>query len=266
MLYYILWVVAALATGGIYYLSPSLHPALILPILIGFFVALCLLYLLFILVSPVVFPRGTPEHPSPYAAGSIRVALGWFMRIFCVRLRVVGAEKLPSEPVVYVCNHRSALDPVFIICGLRHRRMAFVSKESVLKYPIVGPHMRRAAFLGIDRSSPMQSMRAIHRAARYVREDGIDYGIFPEGTRSHSDELLPFKNGAFLLAKKADAPIVVLTMRGSDTALSRLPWHRPRIKITVTEIIGKEDVRALSHDELSEKARHAMQSDLYPKE
>ncbi len=265
MLYYIFWILAALATGGVYALAPSLHLALILPIFVGFFVAFCLLFLLFILVSPVFFPQGTPEHPSPYASRAIRVALNWFMRIFCVRLRVEGKEKLPEGPVVYVCNHRSALDPVFIICGFRRRHMAFVSKQSVLKYPIVGPHMRRAAFLGIDRDSPMQSLRAIHRAARYVREDGIDYGIFPEGTRSRSDALLPFKNGAFLLAKKADVPIAVLTMRGSDTALSRLPWHRPNIKITVTEIIRVEDVRTLSHDELSARARRAMENDLYPK-
>lgn len=263
MLYYIFWFMAALATGGAYALAPSLHPAFILPILLGFFVALCLLFLLFILVTPIFFPKGTPEHPSPYASRAIRVALGWFMRIFCVKLRVVGKEKLPEGPVVYVCNHRSALDPVFIICGLPHRKMAFVSKQSVLKYPIVGPHMRRAAFLGIDRESPMQSMRAIHRAARYVREDGIDYGIFPEGTRARGEGLLPFKNGAFLLAKKADVPIAVLTMRGSDTALSRLPWRRPNIKITVTDIIDTESVRTLSHDELAARARAAMENDLY---
>lgn len=260
MLYFFFWLEALLASVGIYFLTDrAFHPLWLILITIGLFVALCLLYLVYLYVSGALLPRKAPEHVRPFAAWSIRVALHWFMRIFCVSIKVEGAEKLPESPAVLVCNHRSALDPVFIICGLRRRHMSFVAKQSVMKYPIVGPYARRAGFLGIDRESPMQSMRTIHRAAKFIREDGIDYGIFPEGTRSRTKELLPFKSGAFLMAKKADAPIVVLTMEGSDRVFQDLPFRRPRIRITVCDVIGVEEVRAKTHEELSGAVRGVMQ-------
>ena len=261
MLYFFFWFEALCASVGIYFLAErAFHPLLILPIMIGIFVSLCLLYLVYLYVSGELLPRAYPERVRPFAAFSIRLALHWFMRIFCVKITVEGAEKLPDTPVVLVCNHRSALDPVFIICGLRRRKMAFVAKESVMKYPVVGPYARRAGFLGIDRESPMQSMRTLHRAAKLVRADGIDYGIFPEGTRSRTGELLPFKSGAFLLAKKADAPIAVLTMEGSSGVFHGLRrLRRPRIHITVCDVIDVERVRKQSYEELSTAVRGVME-------
>lgn len=261
MLYFFFWLEALLGGVGIYFLANrGFHPLWLLPITVGLFVALCLLYLLFLYVSGELLPKKNPDHVRPFAAHSIRVALHWFMRVFCVSIKVQGAEKLPKDtPVVLVCNHRSALDPVFIICGLRRRKIAFVAKESVMKYPIVGPYARRAGFLGIDRESPMQAMRTIHRAARFIREDGVDYGIFPEGTRSRTEALLPFKSGAFLMAKKADSPIAILTMEGSAGVIRGLPFHRPKIRLTVCEVIGVDEVRAKTHEELSARVRGVME-------
>ena len=262
MLYFFFWLEALAGGVGLYFLTDrAFHPAVILPITVGLFVALCLLYLVFLYISGELLPKDTPDHVRPFAAFSIRVALHWFMRIFCVKITVEGADKLPDTPVVLVCNHRSALDPVFIVCALRRRRMAFVAKEVVMKFPIVGPYARRAGFLGIDRESPMKAMRTIQRASKFIREDGIDYGIFPEGTRSRTDELLPFKSGAFLMAKKADAPIAVLTMEGSREVFPGLRrLRRPRVKVTVCDVISADDVRAKTHDELSEQARAVMAS------
>ena len=137
--------------------------------------------------------------------------------------------------------------------------MAFVSKQSVAKYPFIGPYMNACAYVFIDRDSPMQSLRAIHRAAKYVRDARIDYGIFPEGTRGKGKELLPFKSGAFVLAKKADAPIAVLSMDGSEGFVSRLPFRLPRIQLTVKGLIPVEEVRAMTPDALSARTREMME-------
>ena len=118
--------------------------------------------------------------------------------------------------------------------------------------------MNKSGFVFVDRDSPMQAMRVIHRAAKYVKENNLNYGVFPEGTRSRDGKLLPFKSGAFVLAKKADVPIAVMTIEGSETAISGLPFHRPRVKVTVAGTIPVEDVRALSPDELSDRTRAMM--------
>ena len=262
MVYLLFWLESAVLTALLYLFNASLHPVWILPLLVGFFLAFCILFVSYLEITSFFLPKGTPERPHRFAFLTIRMALPWFVSLLGTRLRVRGKEKLPPEPTVLVCNHRSAFDPVFIVAGLHHRKMAFVSKKSVQKYAFIGPYMNAAAFVFIDRDSPMQAMRAIHRAAGYVKNEGIDYGIFPEGTRSRSGELLEFKNGAFLMAKKASAPITVLTMQGSETAISGLPFHRPNIRIEVVGVIAKEDVAALSQEEISARVRAMMEASL----
>lgn len=263
MLTILFWLASAAITGLLYYANPTLHLAWILPLLIGFFLAICILFVVYLEISSFFLPKDPPkEKPRPYAFHTIRLALPWFITLLGTRIRVTGRERLPSEPTVLVCNHRSAFDPVFLICGFKRRKMAFVSKASVLKYPFIGPYMNSAACVFIDRDSPMQSMRAIHRAAGYVKNAGIDYGIFPEGTRSRDGQLLSFKEGAFVMAKKAGAPITVLVMQGSETAISGLPFHRPKIRITVVGVIPKEEVAALTNEEISARVRSMMESAL----
>lgn len=263
----LLFWLASLAVTALFYLpTPRLHYAWILPLLIGFFIAFSLLFVVYLEISSFFLPKDPPkDKPRPYAFHTIRLALPWFFALLGTRIRVTGREKLPAEPTVLVCNHRSAFDPALIICGFKKRKMAFVSKASVLKYPFIGPYMNSAACVFIERDSPMQAMRAIHRAAGYVKNAGIDYGIFPEGTRSRDGQLLEFKEGAFVMAKKAGAPITVLVMQGSEHAFSRiyrLPFHPPRIRITVVGVIPREEVAALSNTEISARVRAMMESAL----
>ena len=260
MLYLFFWLEAALLTGALYLWVPSLHPAFILPILVGGFLAFCILFVLYLVVTSLFFKKDPPARPSRFASLTVRLALPWFSSFLGTRLRVVGKEKMPDTHAVYVCNHRSAFDPVFVMSAFPRRRTAFVSKLSVAKYPFIGPYMNKCGYVFIDRDSPMQAMRAIHRAAKYVKENKLNYGVFPEGTRSHDNTLLPFKSGAFVLAKKADVPIAVMTVEGSESAISGLPWRLPRVKITVAGTIPVEDVRTLSPDELSDRARGMMEA------
>lgn len=267
MITLLFWLASAAITALLYFSCPALHLAWILPLLIGFFLAFCILFVVYLEISSLFLPKDPPkDKPRPYAFHTIRLALPWFITLLGTRIRVTGREKLPAEPTIFVCNHRSAFDPVFMICGFKRRKMGFVSKASVLKYPFIGPYMNSAACVFIDRDSPMQSMRAIHRAAGYVKNAGIDYGIFPEGTRSHDGSLLEFKEGAFVMAKKAGAPITVLVMQGSESAISGLPLHRPNIRITVVGVIPKEEVATLTNAEISERVRTMMESALPQKE
>ena len=87
----------------------------------------------------------------------------------------------------------------------------------------------------------------------------MNYGIFPEGTRAKDENLLPFKSGAFALAKKADAPITVIAIRGSEKAFS---FRFPRVTVTALDVIPVEDVRALTVDELAERARAMIETAL----
>ena len=258
MRYLFFWIQALLGTAALYLWGPKIHPLLLLPIAIGFFLGLCILFVLYLVVTSLMFSKEPPKRPNRFASLTVRLALPWFALLLGSRITTRGKEKMPKEHAIYVSNHRSAFDPVFIMSAFPHRRTAFVSKLSVEKYPFIGAYMRACGYVFVDRESPMQALRALHRAAKYVKETKMNYGVFPEGTRSRDGKLLPFKEGAFVLAKKSDTPIVVMTVEGSENAISRLPFHLPRIRVTVHGVIPVEEVRALSVQELAERARAMM--------
>ena len=259
MLYLFFWLEAAIATAALYLSPLDLHPALILPILIGAFLAFNLFHVLYLMISSALLSKKQPERPHRLPLLTVRLSLPWAASMLGIRVRAEGKEKLPKTHTVYVANHRSAFDPVFIMSAFPRTKTAFVSKMSVSKYPFVGPYMNACGYVFVDRESPMQAMRAIHRAAKYVKENEMNYGIFPEGTRAKDENLLPFKSGAFALAKKADVPITVIAIRGSEKAFS---FRFPRVTVTVLDVIPVEDVRALTVDELAERARAMIETAL----
>ena len=95
-----------------------------------------------------------------------------------------------------------------------------------------------------------------------MKQDMVDVGIYPEGTRSKSGELLEFKDGAFLLAKKADAPLVIMTARNTDRVKKRAPFRHTRVELRILEVLDRETVKSLPIDVLSARIRERMLEDL----
>lgn len=260
----LIWVESAILTALLYIFGHDvLHPVWILPILLGFYVSFAALFMVYLTVTSLFLNKKVPEHPNPFAKLTVRLTAIWVTRVLGTRLRVKGKKnELPSEPAIFICNHRSALDPFFIIRAFRRRRFSILSKDSVRKYPIIGDFMNAAGVVFIDRDSPIKALRGLRHAARYIKEDNMDFAVFPEGTRSRTGELLPFKSGAFVLAKKTNVPIVILTMQGADKATKYLPFRGPRITVTVEEILPAEKVEALTAEQLSDYTYGVMKRSL----
>ncbi len=245
-----------------YTLYPDAHFLVMIPVAVGFFLVFNLLFVLFLYLNSILAPKDQPKRYRPYYRFCTLFALKWFSALFRVRLRVRGKEKLPKEPFVLISNHRSAMDAVFGLCAFPERKLAFIAKSEVMKYPIVGTHILNAGFLGIERDKPLAALRVISRAAKYVKEEKMDYGIYPEGTRTKDGKVGPFKEGAFLAAKKADAPIVLITTEGTERFFKQFPFGSPKITVTVREVIDIETVREKSAEELSDYARGAIKEAL----
>ena len=241
---------------------PALSPLWAPLLFVGGFFGLQLLFAVYLFLSTLLISKKEPTHPSRYAQDACRFALDWFLALFRIRVHIVGDKKLPNTPVVLVSNHRSFLDPVCIYTVLSKRKMAFVAKASVRKYPIVGAHTMRAGFLFIERDKPLQGLRVMNRAARFIKEDGIDFGIFPEGTRSRDESLLPYKSGAFLAAKKADVPVAVFTLHGTRGAFHALPLRSSHVYLRLEEVIPVSRVREMTPDELADYCHTATENAL----
>lgn len=190
------------------------------------------------------------------------------LRFSRIRIHVSGTEKLPqgSKNILFVSNHRSNYDPIVTWWALRKWNMAFVSKEENFHIPIFGRIIRRCCFLAIDREDPRKAIVTIRKAAQLLTDGQVSVGIYPEGTRSKSGEMLPFHNGVFKIAQKANAPIAVLSVRGTQQVHKNLPWHHTDVYVDVLELIDAQTVFESPTAVLGERIYHTMHAHLYNEE
>lgn len=176
----------------------------------------------------VVWLVTAPFDPSRYWAGYL------FRKVPVVhqklnplwRFRVGGTmPDDPRNPYVVVSNHESFVD-ILLISHLPWE-MKWLSKQENFRIPVVGWLMRMARDIELDRKDPASAAAAMRECRRRL-DDHVSVMIFPEGTRSTSGDLLPFKDGAFRLAIEAGVPILPLAVHGAADALRAHDWRQGR--------------------------------------
>ena len=128
----------------------------------------------------------------------------------------------PRRPFVVVSNHESFTD-ILLISHLPWE-MKWLSKAELFRIPILGWMMWLVGDIPVKRGFGPSALEAMARC-RAALENRVSVMIFPEGTRSRTAELLPFKDGAFRLAIEAGVPILPLAVSGTSTALRKHDWR-----------------------------------------
>lgn len=173
---------------------------------------------------------------------------------------VTGLEKIDTtRPHVYAVSHGSALDiPVLYVHLPFQFRIAF--KKELLKYPIVGWHLRRSGQVCIDQQNPAGSIGAIRSALKSLKR-GMPLVIFPEGGRTQDGKIQPFMPGAFFLAIKSQVDVVPVALLGTYELLPLNTFHikcRP-LEMRVGEPISTAGLTLDDMDQLSENVQKAME-------
>jgi 1-acyl-sn-glycerol-3-phosphate acyltransferase len=182
-----------------------------------------------------------------------------------IRFDVSGRENiLLNRAAVYCSNHQSNVDPPILFEAL-HPRMHILYKHEIDRIPILARAFRLGGFIPIDRRNRESAMRSLEEGARSIIA-GNSFLIFPEGTRSRGDELLPFKKGGFVMALKARAPIVPVSIQGGREAQRKGSWIiRP---VTVTIRVGRPVETSAygptQRDELIRRVRAEIEALLQP--
>lgn len=159
----------------------------------------------------------------------------------------LGLENVPKDQaVLYVCNHRSIVDIPMAYMTVPNLT-GFVSKIEVKKIPFLSWWMELVNCLFLDRDDMRAGMKVILDAIESVKA-GYSIFIAPEGTRSHSDELLPFKEGSLKIADKTNCLIIPVAISGTDDVFENsIPWVK---KATCVIEYGKPvDPNTLSKEE-----------------
>lgn len=188
-----------------------------------------------------------------WGAAKVTEFLDVYLRL---RVHITGEEKLPKDQnFLYVCNHRSSADPIVVVDKLRDYNISFVCKPSLQKIPVIWPVGHGAGYLPIDRDNDREALKTIITAANYIKKGVCSIGIYPEGTRSKTDEMLPFHAGSFKIAQRAGAPIAIACIRGTEKISKNYPLRHTDIYLDILEVIPAEQVKATATAELAEYSR-----------
>jgi len=176
------------------------------------------------------------------------------------KLRLEGRKKIPwNRPVIILANHRSLVD-ILALYKLR-RPFKWTSKDENFRLPFVGMVLSLTNSIRIKRESLRSGAQFISQAEREIAL-GSSILLFPEGTRSKTMEMRPFKEGAFLLAKRAGCGVIPIVHTGSENTFDRGSWTfkgKAHIYIRVLDEIPASQVEMMEVEELLLLIREKME-------
>lgn len=154
-----------------------------------------------------------------YRVGTGIAKLG--LRAACIRLQLEGRERIPQgRACIFMANHISNLDPPLLIPNIPGRTSVFL-KRSLMNIPVLGYGMKLGEFVPVDRSGNFEAAIQSTRKALEVLAKGIHITTFVEGTRSHDGRMLPFKKGPFYLAVESGAPVIPISISGTESMMRK---------------------------------------------
>lgn len=236
-----------------------------IPIALGYALAALLAFFLLAAFSTLFVRLDRPANPKGrFYRWLLGAVAETGIALLRVRVHVTGMELLPQGTrFLLVSNHRSNFDPPVHMFVFRKYQLSFISKKENYKIPFVNKLMHRCFCLPLDRDDNRAAVKTILQAADLMKKDVVCMGIFPEGRRNNTDEiLLPFRNGAFKIAQRANVPVVVTTIWGTDNILRNFPLRHTDVEVHILGVISPSDDVHQQTKEISDIVWPMMEKDL----
>jgi 1-acyl-sn-glycerol-3-phosphate acyltransferase len=187
-------------------------------------------------------------------------SLLWVCGINCT---VKGLELLtPGQPYVFAANHQSQFD-IMVLFTTLPGEFVYLAKKPLFKIPVFGQAIARMGCIPVDRTNLQSAIKSLNRAAQLVRS-GRSVTVFPEGTRSATGHLLPFKKGSFVMATQSGQPIVPVSISGTRFIQPRgfIRVKPGPVKVVIGPPIYPGSFRR--KEELMDAVRRAMEANFDP--
>jgi 1-acyl-sn-glycerol-3-phosphate acyltransferase len=185
---------------------------------------------------------------------------GKILLLICnTRVEVIGKENiLHNKPQIFMANHQSDFD-ILIALAYIPVQFRWIAKKELFNIPIFGAAMRSAGYIEIDRQNREKALQSLDEAALRIRE-GKSVMTFPEGTRSRSGEIKPFKQGTFHLAIKSGVSIVPVSIIGSGQIMPKrsLKISSGKVKLVIDKPIDVKNYTLENRQELIKAVRNVI--------
>lgn len=220
-------------------------------------IALFLLYVLFLAVCCLfISPKKEYDRHSSFHRAILTTATDAALWLLGIRVHVTGREKLPpSGRILFVGNHVSNYDPIVTWHAFPKFTIAFISKPSNFGIPLFGRIIRKCCFMPIDREDPRKAIHTINRAAGLLKQEQVSIGVYPEGTRSKTGQLLPFHNGVFKIAQKARCPMAVIRLSGTQDIHKNVLRRISHVYLDVAQVIPPEELVGVKTELIGQRVR-----------
>jgi 1-acyl-sn-glycerol-3-phosphate acyltransferase len=176
----------------------------------------------------LALPAALIGLPWTLISGDITFLYKWSMwivrtglRLARIRIEVTGRELIPAGTAcIFMSNHVSNLDPPILLPLIPGRTSVYL-KRSLMKIPVLGYGMKLGDFIPVDRDGRLESARESVRIGVQVLRSGLHVMTFVEGTRSRTGRLQPFKKGPFHLAMESGAPVIPVSVWGTESMMKK---------------------------------------------
>jgi 1-acyl-sn-glycerol-3-phosphate acyltransferase len=182
-----------------------------------------------------------------------------------VEIRAEGLEKIPTDGrFLLVCNHICDLDSAFLLKCFPKSQLCFIGKQEIKTMPLVGKVMHKMLCQFINRENDREALKTIIHCISILKERKANVAVFPEGKKSTDRYLLHhFRPGVFKMAQKADVPIVVCTLQGTQNILPNArKLRRTDIRLNLLEVIPAAELKGITTVDIAHRVHGIMAADL----
>ena len=271
MLVRLLWAISAMAAmivGAVSGAFSGFDWVWLLPVCFfgGFLLLAAILFGLFVLICALIDPNKPREKDSPLFRWFVMELVHAVITVLPVEVRLEGKEKLPANGrFMLVCNHLDNIDPAFLYYCFPKSQLAFVGKKETSDMIFVNKVMPKLLCPTINRENDREALKTILRCIQLLKNDVVSVAVFPEGRINPYRKLAHFRPGVFKIAQKADVPVVVCTMQGTNYVIPRLlKLKKATVEVRLLDVIQPEQFREENTVQFADKIYAMMAQDLGP--
>ncbi len=232
----------------------------------GFLLLAAVIFGGFVLLCSRIDLEKQREKDAPWFRALVMELIHAIVTVLPVRVHLEGSEKMPEDGrFLLVSNHLDNIDPALFYYCFPNSQLAFVGKKETKSMFLVNKVMAKLLCPTIDRENDREALKSILRCISLLKNDTVSIAIFPEGRINPYRKLAHFRPGVFKIAQKANVPIVVCTLRGTNRVISRLLKGKGSVvDVHLLEVIPAESLQDRTTVDIAQQVYELMAEDLGP--